>query len=372
MGDCARVFVSHSARDREFVRGEIIACLHAAGIETWYSEDDIRTADHWERSILAGLRACDWFLVVMSRNSARSEWVKDELHWAMEHRAGRIVPVLIGGCEPQDFHIRLARIQYVQFKDADPQACDQLVQRFAAPRASPPPERVREDRAGRGFWTKVTAAVLLAVAIAVYALQGSGDGGGDETGLKLVQSGQREAAGAISAVVFAITDAGPRDDVAFVNGDRVRVRATVPAGYKTSLFWIGGDGKVQLCEPFEVVPDRDALTFYSPGSKQHFSLLVPAESGTEMFLVCASRDRLPGIASVRATLARHLPLPTLSSSSSVRLNSAAPNPLVARGQTRGIGQLNDQPGAMVAFQRLYEALRDRYELVAGVAFGVER
>ena len=99
-----KVFISHSTRDRDFVEREIIALLSAHAIETWYCKDDIRTADEWERTIFKGLEACEWFLLCMSEHAAASEWVKDEVHWAIDERPGKIVPVLIGSCKPRDLH----------------------------------------------------------------------------------------------------------------------------------------------------------------------------------------------------------------------------------------------------------------------------
>jgi hypothetical protein len=112
----ARVFVSHSTFDREVIEGEIIPLLNANGIDTWYSKDDIQTAARWERAILQGLKSCDWFMVVMSRRAAESEWVCDEVSWAMENRPGKIIPILLEDCDVRDFHIRLARIQYVDYR----------------------------------------------------------------------------------------------------------------------------------------------------------------------------------------------------------------------------------------------------------------
>src|SRR5262245_46867965 len=110
-----KVFISHSTEDRTLVRKQILDPLFRAGIEIWYSVDSIRTADHWERTILQGLQGCDWFLVVLSPRAAKSEWVKDELHWAMEERQGRVIPVLIEPCDLRQFHIRLPRIQVLNF-----------------------------------------------------------------------------------------------------------------------------------------------------------------------------------------------------------------------------------------------------------------
>jgi hypothetical protein len=54
-------------------------------------------------------------LLVVSPRSLDSEWVKDELFWAIDNRPDRIIPVVIGQCSPADFHIRLRRIQPIDF-----------------------------------------------------------------------------------------------------------------------------------------------------------------------------------------------------------------------------------------------------------------
>jgi WD40 repeat protein len=117
-----KVFISHSTKDRARVEREIVALLNGHGIDTWYSRDDIQTADNWERTIARGLEACEWFLLAMSPHSAQSEWVKDEVHWAIDVRPGKIIPVLIDACDPRAFHLRLARIQYVDFTRELPSA----------------------------------------------------------------------------------------------------------------------------------------------------------------------------------------------------------------------------------------------------------
>lgn len=114
-----KVFISHSTKDRAFAEREIIPALSSRGLDTWYSKDDIRTADQWDRSILQGLKSCEWFLVIMSMNAEQSEWVKDEVLWAIQHRPGRIVPVLSTRCDPREINLRLARIQYVDYLDPE-------------------------------------------------------------------------------------------------------------------------------------------------------------------------------------------------------------------------------------------------------------
>lgn len=110
-----RVFVSHSTIDRDWVEKEIVLTLSEQEIKSWYATNDITSATQWEREIRRGLEACDWFLVVVSSVSAKSEWVKDELNWAIYHRPTKIIPVIKEHCNLWDFHMRLPRLQYIDF-----------------------------------------------------------------------------------------------------------------------------------------------------------------------------------------------------------------------------------------------------------------
>jgi hypothetical protein len=56
-----------------------------------------------ERAILRGLGASKWFFLVMSPRSAASEYVKDEVAWAIEERPKNFLPPLIENSDPRDF-----------------------------------------------------------------------------------------------------------------------------------------------------------------------------------------------------------------------------------------------------------------------------
>lgn len=127
-----RVFVSHSTEDRAFVEQQVVGLLQQHGVDTWYSRDSIQGAERWERSILQGLRECDWFLVVMSPRSARSPWVKHEVDWAFAKRLGRIIPVLMEDCDSDDFHIGLAGIQHLDFRTTSREPRKKLLAVLAA------------------------------------------------------------------------------------------------------------------------------------------------------------------------------------------------------------------------------------------------
>jgi hypothetical protein len=111
----ALVFISHSSKDRGFVEGEVIPFLKGIGVDAWYSKDDIRTSADWEKSIREALHLCDWLLVILTPNSIHSEWVQCEVHWALENKRNRVIPVMMSCCDPSHLHIKLAKIQYLDY-----------------------------------------------------------------------------------------------------------------------------------------------------------------------------------------------------------------------------------------------------------------
>src|SRR5262249_11023554 len=123
----ARLFISHATGDRKFVEDELVGLLRALGFDPWFAETDIQTSEQWERSILGALKSSKWFVLVMSPRSATSEWVKDEIAWAVDEAPDRIVPIMIEHCNSRDFHIRLPRIQYLDFRQNPKEAREQLI-----------------------------------------------------------------------------------------------------------------------------------------------------------------------------------------------------------------------------------------------------
>jgi len=127
------VFVSHSTKDRKWVEKEIIKLLTDNNIKPWYSRSSIETSTQWEREILSGMESCDWFLIVISPKAEKSEWVKDELNWALHHRPNRIIPVMKAESNLWEFHIRLPRIQHIDFTREIRKSKAALIQKLKNP-----------------------------------------------------------------------------------------------------------------------------------------------------------------------------------------------------------------------------------------------
>jgi TIR domain-containing protein len=112
-----RIFISFSSQDSTFVQNELIPFLRTHGFSTWWSTDDIRTSEDWERKILAGLYLCEWFIVLVSPTSVQSESVRAEFRWAIEGRQGHFIPLLLRDCRLYDLHLKLPGIQHIDFRN---------------------------------------------------------------------------------------------------------------------------------------------------------------------------------------------------------------------------------------------------------------
>ena len=118
-----RVFVSHSHKDREYVERIVTRPLTRMGIETWYSNSDIIPGQKYIEMIEDGLLRCDWVLVVVSDESAESDWVRAEVNTALRDPrfAQRIVPLSTGTAEPAQISHELGQLQVLDLRlDKDP------------------------------------------------------------------------------------------------------------------------------------------------------------------------------------------------------------------------------------------------------------
>jgi hypothetical protein len=130
-----RIFISYSTKDLEFVQARLIPLFDELGMVAWCSATDIRMAADWERQIRTALAQADWFVVVLSPDAQTSEWVQAETHWALEHKRGRVIPVMARGCTPEELHLKLGTLQYVDYRQDPAVAAARLRALIGAPPA---------------------------------------------------------------------------------------------------------------------------------------------------------------------------------------------------------------------------------------------
>lgn len=124
------VFISHSTRDSDFARRRLKPYLESHGIRAWFSEQDIPSAVDWEHEIRRALIDSQWYVVVLSPDAVKSDWVQAEVHWALENRKGCVIPIMIQECDPTDLHLKLLTIQYIDFRTDPNEAARRLLEKI--------------------------------------------------------------------------------------------------------------------------------------------------------------------------------------------------------------------------------------------------
>ena len=142
------VFLSHSGRDRAFVR-RLAEMLRRHGVRTWYSEAHLVGAQRWHDEIGRALRRCDWFILVLSPGAIKSEWVKRELIFALNEKRfhERIIPVARDACDAARLSWTLSSFQFVNFIDDFDDGCRELLRIWGRP--FEPEARARKSRRRR-------------------------------------------------------------------------------------------------------------------------------------------------------------------------------------------------------------------------------
>ena len=121
------VFISHASTDSGFAGGRLKRILEDKGMTVWCSSTDMPVAVDWEKQIVQALKRSDWFVVILSPDAIASDWVRAEVHWALENRKDRVIPAMIRSCEPAAVHLKLGTIQFVDFRgDTEPAAATLL------------------------------------------------------------------------------------------------------------------------------------------------------------------------------------------------------------------------------------------------------
>ncbi len=88
-----RVFVSHSSKDKSFVR-KLVSDIKGAGISIWFDEAELKVGDSLS-AIPPAIHGSDCLIVVISAAASKSSWVEKEMEWTKEAGGIRILPVLL-------------------------------------------------------------------------------------------------------------------------------------------------------------------------------------------------------------------------------------------------------------------------------------
>jgi TolB-like protein len=186
------VFLSYASEDRRAAQ-LIRDTLPAFGMEVWYDESDLIGGDAWDQKIRGQIRACDYFMPVISAHTEarhegyfRREWrlaVERTLDMADDHVF--LLPVVIDATPEATARVpdKFRAVQWLRLPDGRPTpalealcrrlvaggpakppppgASPELPQARAAPRASPYPPFPREEPGQKvRFWFQVAGWLL--------------------------------------------------------------------------------------------------------------------------------------------------------------------------------------------------------------------
>jgi hypothetical protein len=101
------VFLSHNHKDKDFVR-RLTSDIESHGIRVWLDEAEMKIGDSLIQKIREGIDNVDYFAVILSNNSVKAPWVKNELDVAMNYQiAGKIkiLPIILEEVELPSFLI---------------------------------------------------------------------------------------------------------------------------------------------------------------------------------------------------------------------------------------------------------------------------
>lgn len=106
------VFISYSHKDDYEIR-EVTKLLRYSGVRFWYDED-LALGEDWNKAIATHLRNASVCLLLLSQNSAASEYVMNELNFAISYRIPVHILMLQDFTVPLELELMTGRVQRIQ------------------------------------------------------------------------------------------------------------------------------------------------------------------------------------------------------------------------------------------------------------------
>jgi internalin A len=107
----SNVFVSYSRKDKIFAK-RVARELEKEGVGVWWDFESLEGGQDWQTEITKAIRQCDFFVVVLTPSAIQSEWVGNEIAYALQTQR-RIIPLYLKKC---DIPIGLVKKQFIDFE----------------------------------------------------------------------------------------------------------------------------------------------------------------------------------------------------------------------------------------------------------------
>jgi hypothetical protein len=127
-----RIFICHSSKDKPFVR-KLAGDLKSSGLSVWFDDWELLPGDSLSDKIQDGISESSWLLIILSKNSVKSQWVRRELNAGLAEEMKRkdafIVPVRVDFCKIPMF---LRDKLYGDFRTSYKEGFAKLLRRFGS------------------------------------------------------------------------------------------------------------------------------------------------------------------------------------------------------------------------------------------------
>jgi len=120
------VFISYSTEDSKFARW-VHEKLVQGGVSVFLAEISLVEGQVWDETILANLRAADYFLFLASRRACESQFVNQEIGAAISQNK-RIIPV-VWDMPPSALPGFLKKVQACDMRTKDPRTLMEVLGR---------------------------------------------------------------------------------------------------------------------------------------------------------------------------------------------------------------------------------------------------
>lgn len=114
-----QIFISYSTRNKKRAL-KLADELKNRGVEVWFDDWDLPAGHKLLDSIYSGIKESDYFVLILTKNSVKSNYVKEELDIAkqeeIEKGDTKIIPLLFEKCE---IPIHLKTKKYINFRNFD-------------------------------------------------------------------------------------------------------------------------------------------------------------------------------------------------------------------------------------------------------------
>src|SRR3954452_5059438 len=140
------VFLSHNSQDKARVR-HLAERLRAAGVRVWFDSWVLKPGDDIYLSIERGLEASRTLVLCLSPAALSSDWVGLERSTVLfrdpSNAGRRFIPLLLADCDLPD---TLRRYKYVDFRQAEPEAFEELLTACRPEGATPSTPRPKPQK----------------------------------------------------------------------------------------------------------------------------------------------------------------------------------------------------------------------------------